>query len=229
MTTRELIYRILQPLKINTEDSSDTYSEEFVYNMLCEKRALVLKQQYNDGRKDPPLSTYQEICIDLIPENVIPGVECTDEILVSEKVLPKLIDFSGDYGISKLLIQTLDRYQIPFSIVPFERLSYLGENKWTKNLVFVAIGYDYRLYFKTNNPFILKLKRVKGYGIFNDPEEALEYSCDETDKPCDIFDSEFPLDESIIDFVIRLVRTELDPTYQINKDLQNDSAEPRRN
>lgn len=228
MKTKELIYRILQLLKVNTDDSSENYSEEFIYNVLLEKRAFIIKQQYKDARKNIPLSMYQEICVDLEKTNIIPGLECTDEILTSTNPLPKLIDFSADYGVSRLILHTVDKYNIPFSVVPFERLAYVGSSKWTKNLVFVALGYDYKLYFKSNNPLILKLNMVKVYGIFNNPEEAANYSCTDT-IICDVLDSDFPLDESLIDYVIRLTINELLPTIDLKNDLQNDSSEPRNN
>ena len=62
-TYRELVYLVLDELKGTSDDF--TYTEEHIMFLLSKYRAFLLKQKYNDIKKQIPESNYQTICIDL--------------------------------------------------------------------------------------------------------------------------------------------------------------------
>lgn len=221
MTTKEAIYRILTLLKQNSDDSSDNFSEEFIYNMLIEKRALILKQQFKDARKDIPLAMYQQICIPLETQREL---QCDDRILVSKNKIPSLLSFSGEYGTFKFILRTKDQLSIPHNFVDFERLPYVGNNKWLKTQVYIAINQNGKLYFKSNSPVHLKMKEIIGFGVFLNPEDAYNSQCEES-TICDFFDSEFPMDLASFDFVLKMIYEELGYSRGWLKDKTNNSDE----
>ena len=55
-TYRQLIYLVLDELKLISDDS--TYTEEHIMTLLSNYRAFLLKQRYSDVRKEIPITNY---------------------------------------------------------------------------------------------------------------------------------------------------------------------------
>ena len=81
MRTRELIFRVLQFLSINSDDSIQDFSEEYIYNVLIDKRAFLLKQHYKDARKSVPRSCYQTLNVPLEKIRVVPDLKYSEVLL----------------------------------------------------------------------------------------------------------------------------------------------------
>lgn len=60
------------------------------------------------------------------------------------------------------------------------------------------------MYFKSSNPQYLHLENIRVTGIFEDIDEVEKLSCD-NNKACDILDSKFPMEESLIPQLIETV------------------------
>ena len=73
-TYRELVYLVLDELKGTSDDF--TYTEEHIMFLLSKYRAFLLKQKYNDIKKQIPESNYQTLCLDLIEVPSICGEIC---------------------------------------------------------------------------------------------------------------------------------------------------------
>ena len=192
MTYRELVYMVLDRIKGQSDDFS--YTEEHVIFIANKYRSYLLKNTYKDIKKTIPQSNYQTICLDLEQANVIDGRPCSGDLyLRSKDKIPTLIE---DIGAT---VYPTDYFQgINIIFTTRDRLRYVGENRYMKNLIYTAIGADKHLYFKSNNPQHLQLGKVRMSGVFEDAEKANELSCDENGNKCNILDMNFPLESDMV-------------------------------
>ena len=176
MTYKEIVYACLDSLKVASDDSYIT--EEHVLFFVSKIRALILKQKYSDIKKDIPQSNYQTICLDLIQVPAISGEPCEGgTYLKSKQKIPSTMTIGNS------TLYPIDFYQgTHITYVSRERMRYVGNNEWLKNIIYASKGPDSYLYFKSSNPQFLYLENVRMSAIFEDPEEAAKLECDPEDK-----------------------------------------------
>ena len=216
-TFREIIYMILDEMKISTDDSY--FTEDHIMYLINKYRVLILKQRYSDIKKQIPESNYQTICLDLIEVPAISGEPCEGGSYLRSK---EKVPFLMQIGVPK--IYPIDYYQGEITYVSRERMRYIGYNKYLQNIIYCSLGPDNYLYFKSNNPQYLYLEKVKLTGIFEDSINASQLQCS-NDKECDILDRTFPLEYSLIPIVIELVVKELLAANYRPKDDINDAKD----
>lgn len=216
-TFREIIYMIMDEVKMSTDDSF--FTEDHIMYLVNKYRVLILKQRYSDIKRYIPESNYQTICLDLEETPAISGVPCEGGyyLRTTEKV-PFLIHI----GAPK--VYPLDYYQGEITFISRERMRYIGHNKYLQNIIYTSLGPDNYLYFKSNNPQYLYLKKVKMTGIFEDALKASELECSDT-KECNPLDRIFPLEEGLIPTVIELVVKDLLGANYRPKDDENNSKD----
>lgn len=217
-TYRELVYMVLDELKLISDDSH--FAEEHVLFLLDKYRAFLLAQRYKDIRKEIPESNYQTICLDLEQVNAINGQPCTGiDYMKSLQEIPNMMQ------VGKQKISSLDYFQGNFSYTNNERFKYVGKNKYLKNQIYGTIAPDSHLYLKSSNPQIYYLEKVKVTGIFEDSAKAAQLQCPDAngDKPCDIMDMEFPIEEALIPPMIELIVKELGGQKYQSEDTSNNA------
>ena len=195
---------VLDELKIVSDDSH--FQEEHILFLLDKYRTFLLKQRYSDIRKEIPESNYQTICVDLKQVNAIDGTPCTGaDYMKSLQEIPNMMQ------VGKQKISSLDYFQGNFAYTNNERFKYVGNNKYLKNQIYGTIAPDNHLYLKSNNPQMYYLEKVKVTGIFEDSSKAAELQCPDAsgEKPCDVMDMEFPIEEALIPPMIELIVKEL--------------------
>lgn len=197
MTYKEIIYLILDELKMSSDDSY--YTEDHV-KFLCNKyRTLLLKQRYSDVKKQIPESNYQSICINLTSK--LDSSICTIPNLVSTDKLPYLMK------IGNINVTPLNFYQgINITMVSRDRMRYVGNNKYMQNIIYCSLNPDNYLEFTSSNPQFKYLEKVMVTGIFEDAEQACLQSCN---KECDIMDCTFPIEGALINPLVEMVVKEL--------------------
>lgn len=196
-TYREIIYMILDEIKISIDDAF--FTEDHVIYLVDNYRALILKQKYSDVKKQIPKSNYQTICLDLIEVPAISGEPCEGgSYLRSREKVPFLMQIGAPR------VYPIDYYQGEITYVSRERMGYVGYNKYLQNIIYCSIGPDGYLYFKSSNPQYLYLREARMDGIFEKPSSAFKLQCSDSSN-CNILDMEFPLEESLIPVVIELV------------------------
>lgn len=203
-TYRELVYMVLDELKLISDDSH--FQEEHVLFLLDKYRSFILKQRYSDIRKEIPESNYQTICVDLKQVNAIDGTPCTGaDYMKSLQEIPNMMQ------VGKQKISSLDYFQGNFAYTNNERFKYVGNNKYLKNQIYGTIAPNNHLYLKSSNPQMYYLEKVKVTGIFEDSSKAAELQCPDAsgEKPCDVMDMEFPIEEALIPPMIELIVKEL--------------------
>ena len=215
-TYRELVYLVLDELKLISDDS--TFTEDHVVFLLNRYRTFLLKQRYSDIKKQIPDSNYQSICMDLIQVPAISGEPCEGGTYLRSSVK---VPIPMQIGSPK--VTPMDYYQGEITYVSRERMRYVGYNRFLPNIIYCSIGPDQYLYFKSFNPQYLYLEKVKFTGVFENAEKASELECGTSDI-CDILDKEFPIEDSLISPLIELVLKELaGPAWKPQDDTNNAS------
>lgn len=222
-TFGEITYMVLGILKERADDAY--YTEEHVIFLASKFRALLLERKYRNSKS----STYQnvsdenlqQICLDLEPADILPN-GCSGMWLKSTQKIPTLL---GSYE-PKLFVPS-DMVHSVVTMIPAERMPYVGYNKWLKNIVYAAKSSDDYLYLKGSNPQFLYLEKARLQGIFSNPEEAAALSCDDegNENRCEILDMTFPLEESLIPACIEMVVQELIGSRYAPEDKSNDAKD----
>lgn len=204
MTYREIVYMVMDELKLMSDDAS--FTEDHIVFLLGKLRSFLLKQRYyTDIKKAISESNYQTICLDLIEVPAINGEECEGgSYLRSKNKIPVTL------MIGNPRVYPIDYYQGEIAYISRDRMRYVGYNKWMKNIIYCSIAPDGYLYFKSWNPQFLYLEKVKFTAIFEDAEKVSELTCDgDEGTACDLLDRTFPIEEALVPPLIELVVNEL--------------------
>lgn len=231
MTLRELVYLVLDEVKINSDDSY--FNEDHVIFLLNKYRSFVLKKELEKENKPLSSNNSQIICLDLI-EVRDEDNPCGGSMLRTEQIIPNLIN---DSKVSLYPINYFEGDHIIYTTM--ERMRYTTYNKWTKNLIYAAKGPDGYLYLKSSNPQYLYLEKLRMKATFEDFENAAQYACDESGEElnCDILDMKFPIENALVPILVEMVVKELlgasyrpkDSSNNSNDDLSDIIAWARRN
>lgn len=206
-TYREIVYAVLDLLKEHGDDAF--YTEEHVLFFASKFRAYLLERKYRKSRNTPfqvpSGENSQQICLDLEKADLLPG-GCAGQWLRSVQEIPDTLDAGTPtiYPINQMLGSTL-------TLIPAERMPYVGYNKWLKNIIYAAIGNDNHLYLSSVNAQFIYLKKVRMDAMFADPLKASGLACDDNGEglPCDELDQEFPLEAALVPSCIEMIVQEI--------------------
>ena len=221
MLVKELVYQILDELKIHSDDAF--FTEESVI-FLCKKyRSLLLKKEQEKDKGSSDVASefeYQQICLDLEKVPAIDGDPCTGGYyLRTVQKVPKILEGTQPR------VYPLDYFQgINISYVSRDRMKYVGTNPYLQNIIYTSIGPDLHLYLNSPNPQFLYLKKLRMSAVFEDVDEASGLLCDSEGESvsCDVLDMEFPIREYLVPMLIELVVKELAGVkYQPKDDANN--------
>lgn len=208
MTTfGEMVYMVLDILKESSDDSF--YTEEHVLFWLKRIRVLLIERKYKGSKQGSfsPMSddNKQIICLDVEPTELLQH-GCAPGWLKTVQKIPSTVE-AGTMSIYP--VTEMISYNI--SVIPVERMPYVGHNKWLKNILYCAKSSDGHMYLHSVNPLFMHLEKIKAEGIFSDPEEAAKLSCDDSNEgdKCDIMAKEFPLEDSLIPSCVEMTIHEL--------------------
>lgn len=225
-TFKEIVYMCLDELQLSSDDA--TFTEDHIIFLANKYRALLLKKQYIDLKKIVPESDYQDVCLDLEVVNAFDDDPCSETYLRSTEKLPDMLP------IGTPSVSGIDFMNGEITYVSRERIKYVGHNKFLRNVMYATLGPDDRLYIRTSNPQALYLEKVRFSGIFEDPEEAAKFSCEDntSEESCDVLDKKFPLEEALVPLMIELIVKEIsnaiyrpaDEDNNADDDLTNNTA-----
>lgn len=214
MTYRELVYMILDELKLSSDDTF--YTEDHIIFLAKKVRAFLLDAKYSKIKNILEYGNQQLICLDLqeVKTNPCEG----GNYLKSIQKVPRYLH------IFQPQLYTEDQFNIMITFVDKHRLPYVGNNKYLQNMIYAAVGMDDYLYLKSPNPQFLYLERVRLTAVFEDPEQASDLDCDK--GPCiDELDREFPIEAALVPQLIEAVINNLRPAVIIPEDKINDTNE----
>lgn len=221
-TFGQIVYSVLDLLKEVSDDAF--YTEEHVIFLASKMRAYLLDKKYNRKRNssfsEVSSENVQTICLDLEPEELLP-MNCGGLWLRSVQEIPDTL------GIFSPKISTVsDMLHSMVTIIPYERMPFVGYNKWLKNIIYAAHSSDNHLYLQSNNPQFINLTQMKMEAVFSDVDNAAELACPGDDgKKCDILEQEFPLEASLVPACIELVVQDLSGGVYAPQDRQNNAKD----
>jgi len=186
MTYAEVVYMILDELKLSSDDS---YFNEYHVLMLADKyRAMILKQRYKDIKKTVPYSNYQEVVFNLkkrtgftdlqkavnIEHNYdyISGAPLETNYYYSSDGTTEILNYVDEDGNGEKILKRgfpmlinignpsvyLDDYnRTMINLVSREHGRYVGNNKYLRNVLYAFIEPNKGLYVKVPEGFKMKL------------------------------------------------------------------------
>lgn len=220
MKKSKIIYDIREKLKINSDDIDIT--NEYISHLINVKRALLIKQRYGKFSKTIPESLKQTLCLEVEKESI--ENSCFSNILKTKISIP---DFIETYNRNSLLdIRLFNMTSLPVNIINYQRIPYLGYNKWTKNLIY-GVYQNGILYLYSNKTGFGLLENIKITGIFSDPDKADSLNC-ESKENCDYLDKEYNISSPMVSDLVNMVVKELSITIKLEEDKLNNSDESPR-
>lgn len=205
-TYKELVYLVLDELKLSSDDSF--FTEDHVIFLLNKYRAFILKQRYADIRKQIPDSNYSTVEVDLIVKPFDPSIGGIH--LKSLNKIPNLITIGAPS------IHPENYFCDSVSLISKNRMRYVGHNKYMQNIIYASLGPDNYLYLKSSNPQFKHLEKVYMTGIFEDPTDLVND---------DVLEEKFPLEEALIPPMIELVVKELSNSITRPEDNLNNATD----
>lgn len=221
-TYNEIIFMILDQLKANSDDTF--WNRNHIVFLMHNVRKTLLENRYSALKRNVPLSTYQTICLNLkSTEDCDKG----SSVLSIENV-PQVLNL-GDNIIRYNIYPINDDIfnSITWTLVDRERIRYVGDNEWLKQIIYFAIDHNNKLVLKSRNPNFKYLRKIKMVGVFEDPLAARDLLCDNNGESikCDKYDIPFPLDGSLIDVLVDTVVSKLLPKIGIIEDNDNNAKD----
>ena len=209
MKVSELVYSILDLAKAASSDDSFFTEEHVIF--LCKKyRAFLIKKEQDKEKSSTDVASefeYQQICLDLEKVPAIDGEPCTGGYyLRTIQKIPKILEGTQPR------VYPIDFYQgTNISYVSRDKMRYVGNNKYLRNIIYSSLGPDLHLYLNSSNPQFLYMKQLRMSAIFEDVDEAAGLLCDSdgSSESCDVLDAEFPIREYLVPPLIELVVKEL--------------------
>ena len=225
MKVSELVYSILDLAKAASSDDSFFTEEHVIF--LCKKyRAFLIKKEQDKEKSSTDVASefeYQQICLDLEKVPAIDGEPCTGGYyLRTTQKIPKILEGTQPR------VYPIDFYQgTNISYVSRDKMRYVGNNKYLRNIIYSSLGPDLHLYLNSSNPQFLYMKQLRMSAIFEDIDEAAGLLCDSngSSESCDVLDAEFPIREYLVPPLIELVVKELTGAKYQPQDKENNAKD----
>lgn len=217
---KEIVYMVLDELHQYSDDANIT--EGHIIFLAGRYRSFLLKQRYyTDLKKEIPESNYQTLCLTLEKTEGIEGLPCEGGYYLRTK---EEIPATLPIGTTRLFTAG-NYYHGDISYVTRDRMKYVGYNPWMKNIIYASLSPSNRIYLTSGNAQFLHLCQIQMTGIFEDPEAASEFECENNDdnNKCDIMERDFPIEDALIPPMIELIVKELAPSVTAPEDENNNA------
>lgn len=217
-TKKEIIYDVLEHLNAYSDDIK--FSEEHISFIIDNKRNMLLSQYLSNLKKEIPQEAIQSICLPLeIDKNCFEDIQ----VLKSKIKIPSTLENTGRNNI--IQAYTGSRFFKNLNIVDYSRLPFLASEKYNDNMLYLSIDPKSYLvvYNKKNNHLLLEQLEIEG--IFENPEEAYELSCDSVNNNCDFYDSQYPIKSDLIDIIVNETVKQLLIKYKLPTDNINNGED----
>jgi hypothetical protein len=228
MVIGEIIQRVQSLYSKGAQADDSRLMSRHIYNKMLSARSLLI---FNKINKKQFMSKWNYTilpCVELIEVSgsdcpCIPAPGC--QILRTKYKLPKPMNSINGYIID--VVMSIDG-SIIFHEVSYKSKSWRAADKYTSSKPDYFIKDDY-LYVTSTR----KLKAVTIIGLFADPIEAEAYPsfCEDKDEdptacPTNPKDTDFPIDEEMIDTLVEMTVRELSVGFAMgDEDVRNDARD----
>ena len=136
---------------------------------------------------------------------------------VGKKPLPMM------YSFGTIQVTPYDYFQSAhIVIIPKERMRFVGENRYSKNIIYCTLDAQNYLVFKSMNPQAYYLDFVRLTAIFDNPRVASEFKCEEI---CDSDNMQIPIEDAMIPQLIEFIVKELSGVVYKKEDVNNNAQD----
>lgn len=204
-TINEIVFSVINQLR-GRSTVSDVISTEQVKFLAKAVRADLLKQGANKGYSADPYIIQSLGCVEL---TWVDSAECCAaqtgcDLLRTVKPIPSTIELHNQQLFGR--IGPTDKRQPAFDYINFERVPYLGHNKFTKNRIKAyqqnTGGY---MYFEVPTEKAKMLKYVNIQGVFENPEDVASFTDCTTGNSCYTDDYPYPVKLWMVPVIIKTV------------------------
>jgi hypothetical protein len=223
-TYRELIYIIIDKLKLESDDS--IFGEEHITFLINKFRPLILKQRYSDVKKEIPDTNFQSLKLELqaSPSSSIGELDEALQYMRTKSKVPSIINLNGGQRIITLSSPN-DYWGSNITYVNKDRFKYVGINKFLTQVVYGSINPDGYLYLKSGDSRLTELTSIEITTIFEDPTKVNEFDLDSNGKFKDPLDIECPFEANLVSILIDMVEKELLPSQFRVSDTTNNAKD----
>jgi hypothetical protein len=221
MTKGELIDDIRERLQQYSDDTE--VADLHISFLIDEARKMFIKQRYNKANKLVPSALFQQINLALDFENDNEfSDDVSDTILSTVIQIPTLIE--NQVLDSKIRIDNGSYTDIKFILIELDRFPYVGHNRLFPDVVYVAIGYDYKFKLKGLANRYKLLDNIRLLAVFEDPELAWTLS-PSYNPDINYLDVEYPVDSDMGVLIADLIIKQLIEKLRLPIDTNNNATE----
>lgn len=219
-TLKEIRYSIKEALFIYNEDSN--LSNEYIDYKIHTTRAMLLAQRFSSRSFVIPNIIRQHFYHDLSLSEDNEFVDGIATVLATTTAIQTPLE---PFNLKNNIRITSGSYSdISFSFIDNNRFPYVGRNKWLQNIVYCAIGTDWKIYFTSSNPKVKMLEQVKLSMVCANPELAYPYTI-EYNPAVDFSEITYPLNEELVVELTDIIIKQLTLNLQQKEDKTNDATD----
>ena len=209
-TYRELVYSVLDELKIFSDDS--VWETDHIVSLLTKYRGLLFTQKYKGKKVEIPFAWYQRLNVAFTTK--ITGTN----VYKSTKKIPQILDITDLWKYTFVSEGGMITNSMNF-INPF-KFKFTGFNKWIASQKYVTIDLDNYMYIKKSA--VTTSQTLYYDTILDNPIDADRFNDTNT---LDVLDLEFPCEESLIQPIIDLCLKEIGVINNITRDTTNNASD----
>lgn len=197
MTFDHISFMILEMLRDNHIVDDENLSILMIENWVNMKRDQYVRNSLSTNPNDRiDLSLYQTMNV-IVDTDIVtdagdyPYINSTAqsyEFVESTTTIPNIME--GKNGPLILSVESQDVMKLPFTMVDYDELRFVGNGKFNRNLIFGAIR-DNKLFFKYND-FFETYNTVILRAVFTDPREVTGFDSSTT---------RYPANEGLIEYI----------------------------
>ena len=225
-TLREILYNIKNIVSKGRQSDDFPYSGRQLAFQVNYYRAKLIHEQIKKEASVDNASYIQDL--GKVPVKLADAHDCCEVDVCVLRTVEKVPEFlDGKSGEMVTYVGNLD-YSRPYQRIAVNRIYWQQFDKYTSKQPrwYYKAGYIYLV-----NPVSPMLSFINIQGVFTDPVEAHRFrtcDCPDNELPCvDGFDEEYPLEERMIDTLVKLIlQTEFNVYLQSQDDAQNDTRTP---
>ena len=216
-TLNELIYDVMDSLNVSSDDTR--FTEEHVAFQINSARNLLQKQALSNPSKVMPQEALQVICLDLTQDEL-----CFDDIntMKSTVKVPATLENTGRSNLVKAY-PSGSHFVKNWNIIDYSRLPFVSAEKYNGNQIFITVDPKSNVIVYNSDSKHLLLEKIELEGLFENPEEAYNLSCD--NDGTDFWETQYPIDSGLIKPLKDLVLQGLIPKYKLPEDEINDGED----
>lgn len=241
---RELVYTILDELKIFSDDS--VWETDHVVSALNKYRSLLFTQKYKGKKVEIPNAYYQRLEV-----NFDTTYDSSGSMFKSFKQIPSILDITDLWKYTFISNDGIRTENLNF--VSSQRFKNTGYNKWLRNQLYATVDLDNYMYVKSptladkalvgstgsgtsytesslisENGLFQLISEVSGNAylyydtILDNPIDGYRFN---DDNAIDVLDFNFHCEESLIQPIIDLCLKEFSASNQQRRDIQNNASD----